>query len=146
MKKSLIIIVGAIVVAVLLSAGSFYGGMAYQRNQTSQIRANFLRSRGLDANGANNNGGARQGFFGGGATGQVKSVQGNVLTLSTAQNTTTVNLTNTTQIEKAAPAAVADLQPGERVLVTGQRDASGNITASTVLILGSNPPSAQTAP
>ena len=146
MKKSLIIIVGAIVVAVLLSAGSFYGGMAYQRNQADQIRNNFLRSRGINPNGTNNNGGTRQGFFGGGATGQVKSVQGKVLTLTTAQNTTTVNLTNTTQIEKAAPAAAADLQPGVRVLVTGQRDASGNITASTVLILGSNPPSAQTAP
>lgn len=146
MKKTLVI-VGAIVIAVLLSAGSFYGGMAYQRNQANQIRANFLRSRGIDPNGANNNGGQRQGFFGGGATGQVKSIQGNVVTLTTAQqNTTTVNLTNTTQIEKAAPASATDLQPGERVLVTGQRDSSGNITASQVLIMGSNPPSAGTAP
>jgi hypothetical protein len=145
MKKALII-GGAILLAALLSAGSFYGGMAYQRNQANQVRANFFRSRGIDPNAQNNGGGQRQGFFGGGATGQVKSLQGNVLTLSTAQNTTTVNLTDTTRIEKAAPAATTDLQPGERVTVTGQRDSNGNITASQVLILDSNPPSANTAP
>jgi hypothetical protein len=145
MKKTLMI-VGGILLAVLLSAGSFYGGMAYQRNQVNQIRANFFRARGIDANGQNNGGGQRQGFLGGGATGQVKSVEGNVLTLSTAQNTTTVNLTDTTRIEKATPAATTDLQPGERVIVTGQRDSNGNITASQVLILESNPPSAETAP
>jgi hypothetical protein len=120
--------------------------MAYQRNQAEQIRANFFRSRGIDENGANSNAGPRQGFFGGGATGQVKSVEGNVLTLSTAQNTMTVNLTESTQIEKAAPASSQDLQPGERVLVTGQRDSNGKFTASQVLILNSNPPSAETAP
>jgi hypothetical protein len=119
--------------------------MAYQRNQVNQIRNNFFRQRGIDPNGAPN-GGQRQGFFGGGATGQIKGVQGNVLTLSTPQNTTTVNLTDSTRIEKAAPAASTDLQPGERVLVTGERDANGNITASQVLILNSNPPSAGTAP
>jgi len=145
MKKTLII-AGAILLAVLLSAGSFYGGMAYQRNQVNQIRNNFFRQRGIDPNGGNNNGGQRQGFFGGGATGQVQSVQGNVLTLSTPQNATTVNLTDTTRIEKAAPATSTDLQPGERVLVTGQRDANGNITANQILILGTNPPSAGTAP
>jgi hypothetical protein len=145
MKKALII-GGAILLAALLSAGSFYGGMVYQRNQANQVRANFFRSRGIDPNAQNNGGGQRQGFFGGGATGQVKSLQGNVLTLSTAQNTTTVNLTDTTRIEKAAPAATTDLQPGERVTVTGQRDSNGNITASQVLILDSNPPSANTAP
>lgn len=145
MKKTLMI-VGGILLAILLSAGSFYGGMAYQRNQVNQIRANFFRARGIDVNGQNNGGGQRQGFFGGGATGQVKSVEGNVLTLSTAQNTTTVNLTDTTRVEKAAPAATTDLQPGERVIVTGQRDSNGNINASQVLILESNPPSAETAP
>ena len=138
--KKLLIIAGAVLLAVMLSAGSFYGGMAYQRNQANQIRANFLRSRGIDPN-SPNNGGQRQGFFGGGTVGQVQSLQGNVLTISTPQNTTTVNLSDSTRIEKAAPAVASDLQQGERVMVTGQRDAKGNITASQVLILGSYPPS-----
>ena len=139
--KKILIIVGAVVLAVALAAGSFYGGMAYQRNQADQVRANFLRSRGFDPNAAGNNanGQARRGFFGGGLTGQVKSVDGNSLTVSTAQNVATVNLSSTTQIEKADPGALTDLQPGEQVLVTGQLDASGNITATQVLILGNQP-------
>ncbi len=133
MRKPLII-VGVIVLVLIFSAGSFYGGMAYARNQASQARAQFLASRGLGGNG-NGAGGQRQGLFGGGATGQVKSINGDVLTISTAQNVTTVNLSASTQIEKAGPGTTADLQPGERVLVTGQRDSSGNIAATQVLIL-----------
>jgi hypothetical protein len=141
MKKPLMII-GVIALVLVFSAGSFYGGMAYARNQASQIRSQFLASRGQGGNGAFNGGangatGQRQGLFGGGGgtTGQVKTINGNVLTISTAQNVTTVNISSSTQIEKAAPGATSDLTPGERVLVTGQRDSSGNIAASQILIL-----------
>ena len=101
MKKGLFVLV-AVIVAVGLAAGSFYGGMAYQRTQTANIRAAFAASRGGPPNATDTagGGGGRGGFFGGGARGQVKSIEGNVLTLSTSQNVTTVNLSNSTQIEK----------------------------------------------
>jgi hypothetical protein len=143
MKKT-IIILAAIIVAIGLAAGSFYGGMAYQRTQTANTRAAFFASRGLDANGTNPAGAqgqgqnGRRGFFGGGATGQIKSVEGNVITLSTPQNVTTVNLSDSTQIEKTGPGTVSDLTPGLQVLVNGQRDANGNISASSILILPAN--------
>jgi hypothetical protein len=159
MKKGLLVVV-AVVVAIGLAAGSFYGGMAYQRNQTANTRAAFFASRGLDANGTNPGGAqgqgtgqnARRGFFGGGATGQIKSVEGNVITLSTPQNVTTVNLSNSTQIEKTGSGTVSDLTPGLQVIVNGQRDANGNIAASSILILpanmtnnpGGNPPGSPT--
>lgn len=143
-------IVIAVVLAIAVAGGSFYGGMAYQRNQANQVRANFLRARGLDTNagqnGANNGGGTRQGFFGGGANGQVKSINGNVLTLSTAQNVTTVNLTNSTVIDKSVQGSTSDLQPGMRILVQGQRDSQGNITATQITILPSTPATAGTNP
>ena len=44
--KKVWIILGAVVLAVIIAAGSFYGGMAYQRNQVSQIQASFFASRG----------------------------------------------------------------------------------------------------
>jgi hypothetical protein len=152
MKKSLMVL-AAIIVAVILAAGSFYGGMAYQRTQTANTRAAFFASRGLDANGTNPNGaqgqGQNRGFFGGGATGQIKSVEGNVITLSTPQNVTTVNLSDTTQIEKTGPGTLSDLTPGLTVRVTGQRDANGNIAATSILIMPANsfpnPPSSPTA-
>jgi len=151
--NKILMIIGAVVLAVVVAAGSFYGGMAYQRNQADQTRANFLRSRGLDPNAAqngsqngSNSGGTRQGFFGGGTTGQVKSIEGNVLTLSTAQNVTTVNLSNSTVIEKSVQGSTSDLQPGERVLVAGQRDSQGNITAAQITILPSTSNTTGTTP
>jgi hypothetical protein len=163
MKKGLLVLV-AVLVAIGLAAGSFYGGMAYQRNQTANTRAAFFATRGLDANGTNPAGAqgqgqgqgqnARRGVFGGGggATGQIKSVEGNVLTLSTPQDVTTVNLSGSTQIEKTGPGTVSDLTPGLQVLVNGQRDANGNIAATSILILpanmnnnpGGNPPGSPT--
>ncbi|HEX7973360.1 MAG TPA: DUF5666 domain-containing protein [Anaerolineales bacterium] len=142
--KKVLIIIGAVVLALAIAGGSFYGGMAYQNNQQAQTRANFLRSRGITDNGAGGNGGftgAGQGGgqggrgFGGGTTGQVKSLNGSTLMVSTAQNVTTVNLTASTIIEKSVPGATTDLQPGERVIVTGQRDSNGVVTASQVLIV-----------
>jgi len=163
MKKTLMII-GAILLAALVAAGSFWGGMAYQTNRDNQVRANFLNSRGL-ANGGGfpNDGqfpnggqgfsgdgapnGQSPGFFGGGrTTGQVKSIDGNIMMVSTAQDVTTINLSASTQVEKSEPAAIADLQPGMQVTVTGQRDSNGDITASQVLILNTNPSATGTAP
>ncbi len=140
--KKVIIVITAVVLAVAIGAGGFYGGMAYERNQANQIRSQFLASRGLTGTGTGN-GTQRRGLFaGGGTTGQVKSISGNTLTVSTAQNVTTVNLSNTTRIEKAAPGAASDIQPGQQVIVSGQRDNSGNINATQVLILGSSPQNA----
>ena len=157
MKKTLMII-GAILLAVLVAAVSFWGGMAYQTNRDNQVRANFLNSRGLANSGGFPNGGQIlpgdgapngqiPGFFGGGrTTGQVKSIDGNIMMVSTAQNVTTVNLSASTRIEKSAPAAISDLQTGLQVTVTGQRDSNGDITAIQVLILNTNPSTTGTAP
>jgi hypothetical protein len=147
MKKP-IIIVGSIVVALLLMGASFYGGTLYQRNSESSARNRFLASRGIDPNQFNQNnpngsggnfqggtGNGRQGFaFGGGAQGQVKTIDGNTITISTAQNVTTVTLSDSTVFMKSVTGTVADLKVGDRVLVQGQRDSSGNITASEIML------------
>jgi hypothetical protein len=154
-----LIIVGVIILAAALSAGSFYGGITYERSQTNNIRNQFLQSRGLSGGGFENNGGStngrqnggfaggqRGGFFGGsGVTGQVKSLDGNTLSLSTAQNVTTVNLTDSTVIEKPSQGTTSDLQAGVRVVVTGQADSNGVITASQITILNNNLPIPPTA-
>ena len=157
--KKVLIIVGVIILAAALSAGSFYGGMTYERSQASNIRNQFLQARGLSGGGFDNNGGSnngrqnggfaggqRGGFFGGGGvTGQVKSLDGNTLSLSTAQNVTTVNLTDSTVIEKPSQGTTSDLQAGVRVVVTGQPDSNGVITASQITILNNNLPIPPTA-
>ncbi len=140
MKKALLI-VGIILIALALMGASFYGGTMYERNQARQVQNRFFASRGLNgtqpAEGnfqgfGNNPGGGR--FFGGGISGQVKSIDGNVMTISTAQNVLTVNLSDSTVYLKSSRAAQSDVVVGDQVMVTGQRDSNGNMTASQVLI------------
>ena len=153
MKKALMIF-AAISLAVLIAAGSFWGGMAYQSNRVNRIRAEFEAARGPIGGGPFPEGGLSggppesgrftgqgMGFFGGGGTtGQIKTIEGNVMTVSTPRDVTTVNLSADTQIEKSVAGAIADLQPGMRVLVTGERDSDGDITASWVRILDNDLP------
>ena len=150
--KKVLIVLGAILVAALLAAGGFWGGMAYQSNQASQARANFASARGqanggqLPTDGQFPGAGPGAGFFGGGTTGEVKAIDGNVITLSTAQDVITVNLSDSTQIEKTASGDLSDLQPGTRVIVSGQADSSGNISASRIQILNGNLPDVTNPP
>ena len=58
-----------------------------------------------------------------------------VMTLSTAMDVTTVNLSASTQVEKSATDSVTDLQHGMQMTVTGQRDSNGEISASRSMIL-----------
>lgn len=155
--KKVLIIVGAVLLAGLIAAGSFWAGMAYQTNKTEQARANFFNARGQLREGqfpqeGQMPGGGQffreeqlpgsgqgAGFFGrGGTFGQVKDIDGNVITISTAQDVTTVNLSDTTQIEKTVSGSVNDLQPGTRVTVIGQTEKDGSINASRIQILSEN--------
>jgi len=152
--KKVLIVVGVIVVAALLSGVSFWGGMTYQSKQVENVRTNFLNARGgklpgdgqFPADGQVPNDFQGQGFRGGGTMGEVKSIEGNVLTVSTAQDVTTVNLSDTTQIVKSVEGTTSDLQPGVRVMVTGEQDNDGNITASQITILNNDSSTTRTAP
>ncbi|OGO25658.1 MAG: hypothetical protein A2136_01655 [Chloroflexi bacterium RBG_16_54_11] len=146
-------IVGTALLAVLAGAGGFWGGMAYQTSQDSQAQARFFEQRGgLPPDGQVPGGQFQEGlqvqggglgssdqalgvFQGGGVMGLVKSFEGNVLTLSTAQDVTTVNLSGDTTIIKSVEGTTNDLQPGMRVLIAGEKDEDGNILASRITIV-----------
>ena len=159
--KKILIIVGAILLAALIAGGSFYAGMAYKTNQADQARARFMAARGMTEGempqpgqfpggnlpeGGQPPSGDGMGFSGSGTIGVVKTIDGNVMTISTAQDVTTVNLSEDTRIEKFDLAAITDLQPGVRVTVTGQQDNDGNITASQILIMDNEPASLNSPP
>lgn len=164
--KTVLIVLGAILIAVLIAGGSFWGGMAYQTRQANQARAAFFNARGLGnegqlpgrgqfppgaggqpGGGFPQVGGQTSDFLGGrGMTGQVKTIDGNVMTVSTAQDVTTVNLSEATQIEKSVRGTTADLQPGTRVVINGQRDKDGSITANRITILNTDPADSASPP
>lgn len=147
MKKTLLIL-GMVVLVVAVAAGSFYGGMIYQKNQAnqqaSQAMANWQRERG--SGGAQAPGGASgqmpsgpggmvSGFMGRGTTGDVKTIDGDTLTISTAQNVTTVKLTDATKILMTVEGSTTNLQVGTRIMITGQTDSKGVITASQITVI-----------
>jgi hypothetical protein len=150
--KKLLLVAGGIVVAALIAAGSFWGGMQYQITQVDRVRSAFENARGPLANGQNSDqtrafpgaggqAGQMPGFAGrGGANGVVKTVDGDVITISTAQDVTTVKLADTTRIQKTIRGTAGDLQPGMRVMVTGEADGDGVITATQVSILNEDAP------
>jgi hypothetical protein len=155
MKKTLII-VGAILIAVLIAAGSFWGGTAYAAHQTSQANANFLNGRGQPGGGQPPDGNPANGeqppvggmglMGGAGTIGQVTKIDGNIITIDTGQGVINVNLSGSTLIEKPENVSISDLQPGMQVQVTGQSDSTGNISADQIQILNNNQPATETVP
>ena len=153
MKRQILIpilIAGVIVLVAGAAVGGFFGGKAYQRNQANTVRNNFMRDRGIqgfDPNAAPNgnfttgqNGtNFPSGGFGRGASGEVKSIDGNILTLTSNGTETVITLSDTTQIVKTTSGTTADLTAGQQVMVIGERDANGKITTATqVTILNTN--------
>lgn len=155
------------VIGVLLVAGvSFYGGMMVGKNQTmasaAAVSMNFpegfqagdgaaLPGDGTRPVGGRGQGGAfaaPAGDLPGGMTfGEIESIDGNTLTLTTqAGGTVTVQVTDTTLIEKNASVDVADLAVGESVIVSGSDNDDGSITARSVQVspagrmMGGRPP------
>jgi hypothetical protein len=141
-KKILIpiLIAGVVILVAGAAAGGFFYGKSYESNRASTIRNDFMRERGIegfDPNASQNPGQGGANFpaggmgMGRGATGEVKSIDGNTLTLTSGDTETVITLSDTTQIVKTTSGTTADLTAGQQVMVTGERDANGNITTAT---------------
>jgi hypothetical protein len=151
--RKLAVVLGAVLVVLLVGGGSFYGGMVFERSRQTNLQAQFFGGRGFSESGQillvgtppagfgqpGNPNAADQGGPGRGASGTVESLEGDTLTLSTAQDQVTVLLTDQTVINRFVAGERADLQPGAQVTVLGERDDSGKITATTIQILSDAP-------
>ncbi|MEP7359714.1 MAG: hypothetical protein ABI847_20855 [Anaerolineales bacterium] len=151
--KGVLIVVGSIVFALVLAGGGFFAGVTVGKAQgqaaAQDAQTNFFRQRGFDPNaipGGAAGGGIPGGFPGGtaggagagagaarrGVTGTIQKVDGNTLTVTSAQNeTVTVQIADTTPIQKTITGGKADLTVGATVLVVGERSGS-NITATAI--------------
>lgn len=69
----------------------------------------------------------------------MKALQGDTLTLSTAQDVTSVKLSEDTVIQKTVTGSLEDLQTGVRVMVAGERNDDGSIDAAQITILPGDP-------
>lgn len=151
MNKTLTLILGIVLVLVVAGA-SFYGGMVYGKSQATATTAavplnmpaglQLPDGAAVPGDGTGPFGGRGQGGAGGnfvapaGMTfGEIESIDGNTLTLTTqAGGTVTVQVTDTTLIEKNASVGVSDLAVGETVIVSGSDNDDGSITARSVQV------------
>lgn len=152
--RKIALVVGAILVVLLVAGGSFYGGMTYERTRQTNLQAQFFAERGFPQGGQMILGGdfpegsgpsgtpnapQGQGFVGRGADGTIESLEGDTLQLNTGQGTTTVLFTDQTVISRFVTGERSDLQPGERILVVGERDDSGNVIATSIQLMPAEP-------
>lgn len=150
--KKIILLIGIVILLALTAGGSFWGGMQYQTQRSEQIRADFFTARGQTPQGGvpgqmpgfpqgdlgEQPGGQAPGGFGGNTIGVIKTIEGNVLTISTAQDVSTVTLSENSQVNQTVTVSISELQPGMRISVRGQEDAEGSIVASIITILATD--------
>lgn len=120
-----------VVVAIIIGAVAFYGGMQYQKTQRGQF--------GSFANGQAGFGrqGSMMGRFGANGTrpvtGDILSVDSNSMTVKLSDGSSKiVLLSQNTSINKAAKGSVSDLKAGERVAAFGTANSDGSITAQNI--------------
>jgi len=129
------VIAGLVVLAIVAGVGGYMAGHNAGVQQANAARATFMAQRfGQGANGQGNfTGVARQG--GAGTSGTVKSVDGNTVVVTTRNGDVKVKLGQDTTVQKMAQGSLQDIQPGERIVVTGDTDSGGTVNARSVQLL-----------
>jgi hypothetical protein len=138
-------IVLAVLVVVVVAAGSFYGGMVYGKNQAETTMP--VAGEGGEFAGARGQFGQRPGGLGGAEEGQLLRDQsgmlfgeiqsigdGELMVTDANGEQMTVYIADTTLIRKQADVTLADLEEGETVIISGNRDDDGNITARSLQV------------
>lgn len=134
MQKNSIVI--TIIVALIVGAAAFYGGMQYQQRQ----RSNFAGNRQLVMGGPNRQGGIiRNGNFQGvrPVAGEIISQDDKSITVKMQDGSTKiVVLSDQTTINKASEGTKDDLKTGEQITAFGTENSDGSITAQNISIGG----------
>jgi len=123
--------IAVVIIAVhLVGAGSFYGGMRYEQSKTANVRNQFSRN----VSGAGGRGGQRFAQAG------VKAVSGKIIHQDESSITVELEdgsskiifVTDQSSINKTEAASQADLKEGEEVVIFGQENSDGSITAQNI--------------
>ena len=133
MQKNLI--APLIVVAVLIGAGSFYGGMQYQKSQQPTPQAQRGAGNGGGQRGAGGLGGVRGGMGGGFISGEVLSKDAQSITVKLRDGSSKiVFFASSTAVGKMDAGSIADVAQGTQVTITGTTNNDGSVTASNIQI------------
>ena len=134
-----------VLVAVVIAAASFYGGMVFGKNQAQaavSVLGEVQAMPGVPGQGgmapggqAATDGEPASGRQGGMLFGQIGAVSNGELTIKDESGQEIqVHVTDTTLIQKQTEVTVADLQEGETVVISGSQGTDGSITARMVQV------------
>jgi len=127
-------VVTILIIAVVVSAASFFSGIQYQKSQSSNFtNGQFGQGgQGQRGNGQQRTGGARGGF-GGANVGEIVSLDANSITLKLQDGSSKIiNLSDKTTISKTDTASKSDLKTGERIAAIGTANSDGSIDAQNI--------------
>lgn len=131
-QKSIII---TIIVALIVGAGAFFGGMKFQQAQANNMRSTqFASAQGRFGQG-------RFGMRAGGMAtiGKIVSADSNSITVQMQDGSSKIiNISSSTKIVKTTIASISDLTNGTQVAVFGTTNSDGSVTAQNVQINPAN--------
>ncbi len=128
-NKNLITI---LVVAVIVGAASFYGGMQYQQSKAQSGRGNFAGFRG-QGGAIGQRGGGRG--FGGATVGQVVGFDSKMITLKLADGSSKiVDISGSTTYSATSTASASNIKNGTTIAAIGIANSDGSITAQNIQI------------
>ncbi len=148
-RRKLLTPVSGGLLAVVLVAGGFIGGVQVQKHQGNGTNNGAARNglpaafaarlaagggQAPGAAGGTGTGTARAGSGSGGATaGTVANIKGSTLYVTSADGTTVKVKTNdNSKVTRNAAGSVAGVHPGDTVVIQGSTASSGTVTASSI--------------
>ncbi len=123
MKNNTIII--NLIVAIVVGALAFYGGMQYQKSQRATFAGGqFRQFGGAYGNRMMNN---RP------VAGEISSIDASTITVKMQDGSSKIVIfSDKTVINKSATGSASDLKTGEKVLVIGANNTDGSVTAQNI--------------
>lgn len=133
-----VIAIASVAAAVLIAAG-FFAGTMYQKSQTIRPGRNFGAGAGAPestmANITRRSGGLQGGF----TSGDIISKDNNSITLKMRDGSTRIIFySDSTQISKQAGGTVDDLVVGSSIMVTGNANSDGSVSAQSISLRPAN--------
>ena len=148
--KAIIGIIAALILAAAAAVGGYLYGAKAGEARAQATYQSFFQGRGVSLPGgaasgnpavipfgtggqtAQGQGQAQGGAVRGGVTGQVTGVEGNTITLTTADGAVKVLVNEQTTLRKTTTLTLQDLQSNDTAMVVGDRDAQGNLVARSI--------------
>jgi hypothetical protein len=130
----------AIIMAIVFGGAGFFGGTLYQKSQTVKPGRNFggPGAAGIESPSSNimrRSGGLQGGF----TSGDIITKDSNSITLKLRDGSTRIIFySDSTQVSKQAGGTVDDLTVGSSIMVTGNANSDGSVSAQNISLRPAN--------